>query len=332
MPIGASEQLAPVFEQLLSQRLSAMYDPLVMWWTEGSAIVEPSCLIAKGLPHPDTFGALLDGSWAQHRWRSVAAQVEPDSLSDDARSTMRRRCAFGRPPPPTSAGCARSTRTHSSSGRRSGSGRSPTGSAGIATAKSRAGWSATRLPISNPHPSFEATIEAARERMHEVNEHLLRTVDALADRRIAAPAPSWCCWCAGSAWPILWAGDSRVYRWRAGRLEQLTRDHSAGRSGGHGGREESHGVTRAVGVEPTLDARPVSRSGARRRSIPPVLGWPDASRRRTPRSASGWNKQDLRGGGRRADQGHAGRGSARQRHGGDRRGLLDDRRPAGRAP
>ncbi len=77
MPIGSPEQLTPVFEQLLSQRLSAMYDPLVLWWTEGSAIVEPSCLIAKGLPHPDTFGALLDGSWTRHWWQPLAAQVGP---------------------------------------------------------------------------------------------------------------------------------------------------------------------------------------------------------------------------------------------------------------
>src|SRR5262245_15208002 len=54
IPIGSPEQLPGVFEQLLSFRLSALYDPMAFWWTEGSSIVEPSCLITKGLPHPDT--------------------------------------------------------------------------------------------------------------------------------------------------------------------------------------------------------------------------------------------------------------------------------------
>ena len=76
IPIGSAAELAPVFEQLLSQRLSSMYEPLVLWWTEGSSAVEPSCLIAKGLPHPNTFVALLDGSWAQYRWRPVPARVD----------------------------------------------------------------------------------------------------------------------------------------------------------------------------------------------------------------------------------------------------------------
>jgi len=49
----------------------------------------------------------------------------------------------------------------------------------------------------------------------------------------------------GSRGSILWAGDSRVYRWRSGRLEQVTRDHSTAPG-------TSAGVTRAVGVEPRL--------------------------------------------------------------------------------
>ena len=51
---------------------------------------------------------------------------------------------------------------------------------------------------------------------------------------------------------ILWVGDSRVYRWRAGRLEQLTRDHSVADSDGLDGRDLSNVVTRAIGVRPAL--------------------------------------------------------------------------------
>jgi serine/threonine protein phosphatase PrpC len=55
----------------------------------------------------------------------------------------------------------------------------------------------------------------------------------------------------GTHCAVLWAGDSRVYRWRGGRLHQLTRDHNlAASEGATGG--EAHAVTRAVGGEPEL--------------------------------------------------------------------------------
>ena len=47
-------------------------------------------------------------------------------------------------------------------------------------------------------------------------------------------------------------GRSRAYRWRAGRLEQLSHDHSLSDLSGLDAGEESNVITRAVGIEPTL--------------------------------------------------------------------------------
>lgn len=45
---------------------------------------------------------------------------------------------------------------------------------------------------------------------------------------------------------VLWAGDSRLYRLRAGELTQLTRDHSVAEEGGPS-TDDPHMITRAVG-------------------------------------------------------------------------------------
>jgi serine/threonine protein phosphatase PrpC len=56
----------------------------------------------------------------------------------------------------------------------------------------------------------------------------------------------------GMSCAVLWAGDSRGYRWRAGKLERLTRDHSLEDSEGPGRQEPSTAITRAVGLQKTL--------------------------------------------------------------------------------
>ena len=66
----------------------------------------------------------------------------------------------------------------------------------------------------------------------------------------------------GRRFCALWAGDSRIYLWRGGRLHRLTRDHSQVQAMVDRGMltpEEahhhpmSHVLARAVGVEPTLE-------------------------------------------------------------------------------
>ena len=55
----------------------------------------------------------------------------------------------------------------------------------------------------------------------------------------------------GARLAVLWAGDSRAYRWRDGTLERLTVDHSLAELAGPNAAESSI-ITRAVGIERDL--------------------------------------------------------------------------------
>src|SRR6185369_11802203 len=73
--------------------------------------------------------------------------------------------------------------------------------------------------------TFEEAIDAARRRVLEVNDHLARATIG-ADPADRSGSTVVVLLLRGPRSAVLWAGDSRVYRWRAGNLEQLTRDHS----------------------------------------------------------------------------------------------------------
>jgi type VI secretion system protein ImpM len=250
LPIGSAEDLPAAFEQLLSHRLAAAYDPPTIWWTEGSSIVQPSCVIAQGLPDPDTFAALLDGSWQQHRWRPVRARVDRivragDLPVDEPALNFRSAAA-------SDVGRVRRINQDSFLERSEiGLWVVADGLGGHSDGEHASRMVCDALADFAPSASFEATIDAARVRMQEVNDHLLfaSSRSLLGDRCGSTVV---LLLVRGARCAVLWAGDSRVYRWRRGRLEQLTRDHSPSDAVGRGGPQESHGVTRAVGAHAAL--------------------------------------------------------------------------------
>jgi type VI secretion system protein ImpM len=40
-----------------------------LWWTEGAPGIEASLLVCRGMPQPESFAAMLDGSWTASGWR-----------------------------------------------------------------------------------------------------------------------------------------------------------------------------------------------------------------------------------------------------------------------
>jgi len=120
---------------------------------------------------------------------------------------------------------------------------------------------AIRSLIDLPAPqSLEQYVDDAHERLQSANRRLraeaaLRDVWVIGTTIVALLASKRHCAC-------LWAGDSRIYLYRAGRLRLLTRDHSqveAARSRRHPNSDDTlhrppaNVITRALGAADTLE-------------------------------------------------------------------------------
>jgi type VI secretion system protein ImpM len=250
VPIDSPQTLAPVFEQMLSHRLSAVYGPFMCWWTDGSSIVEPSCLITRGLPLPDSFPALLDGSWGRYGWQSTPAQVErdaaPETLAGEAALPWIRSAAA------TDVGRVREINEDAFIERpESGLWVVADGLGGHSDGENASRMVCDAFADFVQVGSLEDTIEAVRRRLAEVNEHLVRAAarSLLGDRSGSTVVALLV---RGTRCAVLWAGDSRAYRFRGGRLEQLTEDHSFSGPRGPAGPIQTHAVTRAVGAHAAL--------------------------------------------------------------------------------
>ncbi len=247
VPLGSTPQLAATFEQVLWERLAAAHDTHILWWTDGSALVEPSSLVSSGLPDPDRFAAMLDGAWSARQWRSVPARlhastVESDTLLDDLMPPTCRSAGA------TDVGLVRTVNQDAYLERsEAGVWAVADGMGGHSDGEVASRMVCDALADFLPDASFEQAIGDAERRMQEVNAHLVRAASRT-HNAVRSGSTVVALLTRGSRCAIIWAGDSRAYRWRDGRLEQLTRDHSLAEAVGG----TSTAITRAVGGETEL--------------------------------------------------------------------------------
>jgi type VI secretion system protein ImpM len=231
-----------------SHLLGCRLERASVWWTQGSERVEPSLLVASGLPSHRAFTALLDGRWTEHGWAS--AVLDPKRT------------------PPWRAGVRSASMTHPGKLRAANEDAcASSDELGVwivadGMGGHQAGDIASRMVTST---LAQLDRQGGLQRRVEQLSRALRVVNGclqvLADRHAAVGL-------AGStvvaliiegdtaAWA--WAGDSRIYRWRDGDLRQLSRDHSEAAFGAH----NQHVITRAVGGPDDLDLE-VESSGVR---------------------------------------------------------------------
>lgn len=245
IPLREASALDAPALQLLGGQLDAA--GLGIWWTDGSAVVEPSWLMTRGLPNPSNYSAMLDGAWLEAGWD--VAQREPEFANAANRSEALVDAVVPASASLTDQGPVRANNQDSLIERPDmGLWAVADGMGGLSQGELASRMVCDALAESPIAGSLDEQVETSIDQLRRVNDYLRR-----AATRAVNPVQS------GSTvvillirqneCAILWAGDSRAYRLRDGLVSQLTKDHSwAGETDGG-----EQAISRAVGGEDSLD-------------------------------------------------------------------------------
>jgi type VI secretion system protein ImpM len=247
IPLSAASALEAPVIQLFGGRLDAGSDPVALWWTDGSAVVNPSWLMTRGLPDPSRYSAMLDGEWTAAGWDVAAA--EQDFTETIIRPALPSSAFALVSAALTDRGPVRTSNQDALIERPDmGLWAVADGMGGLSNGDLASRMVCDSLAESPTLASLDEQIEVVTEQLRRVNEYLHR-----AATRTVNPVQS------GSTvvvlvirqneCAVLWAGDSRAYRLRDGLVSQLTTDHSWAQLGG----PDEQVITRAVGAEDSLD-------------------------------------------------------------------------------
>jgi type VI secretion system protein ImpM len=240
VPPGAAlaGSLSELFGALLLQDLGRYG----LWWTEGSEQVEPSLLVTDEMPTARAYTAMLDGGWAEP-WVTarIVSSTPPERVSPSPLSWISAAV--------TDPGNSRNVNEDSYACR------DDVGVWIVADGLGghQAGDVASRMvtAIADDLDDAATLIERARDleqNARTVNSCLHVLAEQLWGGELVGSTVV-ALLIDGNELMCLWAGDSRIYRWRDGTLEQLSHDHSEGNPD----EPRTNVVTRAVGGPGKLD-------------------------------------------------------------------------------
>jgi type VI secretion system protein ImpM len=231
--------------------------PMSMWWTDGSELIEPCVLLSRSLPRPDSFAALLAGTWDDGRWDGEVTPTPPsatDSLELAVQHVIESGAASDTGP------VREENQDHFLLDDDKRLWAVADGMGGHSHGEVASQMVVDSLNALEPTASLNTAFQAITAALERVNGDLRRgavgvgggggggsgsTVVALVIR--------------GGEWGVSWAGDSRAYIWRGGSLVQVTRDHTVSDDVVPEGTPVAPGeITRAVGGHDELELEHVA--------------------------------------------------------------------------
>jgi len=193
--------------------------PMTMWWTAGSELVEPCVLLNRALPRPDSFAALLAGTWDDGRWDGEIAPPQDmgaPALEPDVQFVLESGGA-------SDAGMVRKdNEDHFLLSDDMRLWAVADGMGGHSHGEIASQMVVDSLNALEPTPTLNTAFQSITTALDAVNADLRRGAVGVAGGGSTVVVLV----IRGQEWGVSWAGDSRAYIWRDGALSQVTHDHS----------------------------------------------------------------------------------------------------------
>ncbi len=252
VPLGDRPDIGPAALAWLDQLLVGSTSAPVYWWSSGSNAVRPCWLVTAGLPEPLAFGSMLTGDWQDWPWSScevgspVSIGSAPPLHMESAGSTH--------------PGKIRSENQDAYTCRpECGLWAVADGMGGHAEGHVASQMVRDALTAIEPQASLAALVEAVRFALAQVNDYLhsltMRRINPVVSGTTVVVMLA-----RGTKGVCLWAGDSRLYRYRNNLLAQLSVDHSEAVAAEKSGVAPSNSnvITMAIGGRESLDFEQMS--------------------------------------------------------------------------